>query len=352
MKNGVDLVLGIETSCDETAISLIRVGPDRTVEILSEQIASQVELHALYGGVVPELASREHFKALPLLFEKVTQDMQRLKISLDQITAIAVTRGPGLKGCLIVGVQFAHGLGDAIGVPVIGVNHIEAHLLSPMIASQELSYPFLGLIVSGGHSEIHLVKGLGNYSLICRTIDDAAGEAFDKSAFLLGFDYPGGAQLAALADQSESSKLRLPRAMNDQRKKGFSFSGLKTAASLLIKKHEAELEKDSRLKVEIAFAIQEAIVELLVRKTRLAIKSTRVRQIALSGGVSANKRLQSQLEEVSPGQVYLPLPQHCADNATMIAYLGSLYLNKNSKDLEPYQVYPRWPIETESGAIV
>jgi len=352
METNRRIILGIETSCDETAISLIRTLPAGGIEILSEQLASQVELHALYGGVVPELASREHFRALPLLFEKLNSDLANYGLTKSDIDAVSVTQGPGLKGCLLVGLQFALGVGDALGIPVTGVNHVEAHLLSPMISNPELDFPFLGVIVSGGHSEIHLVRGLNDYHLVCRTIDDAAGEAFDKSAFLLGFDYPGGAQLARLADSVEKSRFQLPRAMNDSRKHGFSFSGLKTAASLLIEKKRTELAQDSQLKAEIAYAIQEAIVELLVRKTRLAVKATGVSAVALSGGVSANACLRRELEQVAPGKLYLPYPQHCADNATMIAYLGSRYLNDAPQTLGSADVYARWPIETERGIAI
>ena len=234
-------ILGIESSCDESAAAILQYEIDSSdVHIVSEFISSQVALHQSYGGVVPELAAREHLRNLPFVVSEV---LDRAKLAVKDLSSIAVSRGPGLKGCLLMGLNFARGLALSATVPLIGVNHIEAHLLSARLDNPDLEYPFLALIVSGGHTEVHYVPEVGKYELIARTIDDAAGEAFDKSANLLGFPYPGGAALAALAGEASSSRFKLPKVMRES--EGFSFSGLKTAIALLVRKHEEDLRKGS-----------------------------------------------------------------------------------------------------------
>jgi len=334
------LVLGIETSCDETALALLRFSDNSRPNILYEIISSQTEIHKQYGGVVPELASREHLKNLPMLLESTLKES---KISLCEIDLVAVTRGPGLKGCLLMGTSFAQGLSEGISKPLIGVNHIEGHLLAPHLDNPELDFPYLCLIVSGGHTEIHAVRAVGNYELITRTQDDAAGEAFDKSANLLGLEYPGGAQLAALADSVSSAPYKLPRVMQGQ--DAFSFSGLKTAFSLLVKKNVTELDKPN-VKAELAHAMQEAIVTTLIDKVKSAIKTTGLKNIAVSGGVAANLNLRSTFSNLKNVAAFFPKPLHSTDNAAMIAYVAGLRFNLNDKTSLQQPVLPRWPVES------
>lgn len=318
-------ILAIESSCDETAVSICET---QEFAVISELISSQVKLHAEYGGVVPELASREHLKNLPWITKQALKDAN---LTMRDIDLISVTGGPGLLGCLLMGYNFAKGLSIVNKIPLQVINHIEGHLLSPCI-NQEVTFPALGLVVSGGHTEIHLINAPGDYKLLSRTIDDAAGEAFDKSANLLGFEYPGGKELAELADTVNKSEFKLPKIMPG--KTEFSFSGLKTAISLLIKKHP---EKRS----ELAFTIQEAIVNHITEKLLLAVDSTGINTILVSGGVSANKHLRKRLPELNL-KPYFPEFRHCVDNATMIAYAGSTRLKTKSYDLP---VNPRWRVE-------
>lgn len=342
-------ILAIESSCDETGVAILSEKSTDQIEILSEELSSQVKLHELYGGVVPELASREHMKNLPLLLEKA---LAKSKISLNQITGIGVTRGPGLKGCLMTGLFFGHGLSQVLDVPLVGVNHIEGHLLAPMLDNPELKFPYLCLVVSGGHTEIHLLKGVGDYTLLCRTQDDAAGEAFDKSANLLGINYPGGAMLAALADSVPGSRYKLPKVMRSQ--EGFSFSGLKTAISLLIKKEYARLQSETtdteseitNIKGEIAFAIQQAIIQTLIDKLKAAMIQTNINQVAISGGVAANKALRKAVSNINGAKTFFPLPSHSTDNAAMIAYVAYLRLKRGESLPLDAPVLPRWPVET------
>ena len=342
-------VLGIETSCDETGISLIETkGGDTAVTVVKEVIHSQIDLHADYGGVVPELAAREHLKNLPLLTDSVLSDAG---IGVGELDLIAVTVGPGLKGCLLSGMLFASGLAASHNVPVYGVNHIEAHVLSVLLENPELQFPFLTLVVSGGHTELHLVTAVGEYALLARTIDDAAGEAFDKSAKLLGLPYPGGPTLSKLGDSftetptfDGTSRFSLPRVMLKQ--PGFSFSGLKTAISLMI---AAEQKDDTSMETplvsELAWTIQESIVELLIRKVRRAVKETQCKTLAVCGGVSANRRLREALDSEEGLSCHFPSMRHCVDNGTMIALTAHL---RHSAGLPsaPFEAKPRWPIET------
>ncbi|MBX7144096.1 MAG: tRNA (adenosine(37)-N6)-threonylcarbamoyltransferase complex transferase subunit TsaD [Oligoflexia bacterium] len=335
------LLLGIETSCDETAVALLEEAGSQP-RVLAEEVASQTNVHELYGGVVPELASREHLRSLPILVDQV---LHKAAVSTSDLGAVAVTQGPGLLGCLLVGINFAKGFTLANQIPLVGVNHIEAHLLSPRLACAQLEFPFLALVVSGGHTELHLVKEVGRYELLARTHDDAAGEAFDKSAHLLGFEYPGGPRLAAAADEFRlaggSSRFKLPKVM--QGSEGFSFSGLKTAIALMVKRATSA---DSAVRAELAHTVQEAIVDTLIGKVLEAKKRSGVTRVAVSGGVSANRRLRERLAQVVGGDVYFPDFKHCMDNAVMIAALGLERFRKCGVSSVEICARSRWPIES------
>lgn len=340
------LVLGIETSCDETALAVVRY--DRgaadgigSIEILAERVASQVPVHQQYGGVVPEIAAREHLRVLPLLLEEV---LGEAGLSLRELSGIAVTQGPGLKGALLMGFAFAKGLASAVGLPIVGVNHIEGHLLSPLIRPSALQFPFLGLIVSGGHTELIEVAAPGRYRLVCQTTDDAAGEAFDKAAALLGFPYPGGAALSRAAERAAGGRYSLPRVMLER--PGLSFSGLKTAVALLVRK---EFDPDDQQGIsELAHAVETAIVEVLVRKTMEARKERGLPMIAVSGGVAANWALREQLARTI-GQpdtsLFFAEKQYCSDNAVMIALVGAWRLAEGERLGPRASVLSRWPLE-------
>jgi len=336
------LSLGIETSCDETAVAVLEYDPvSGSSKILSEEVSSQSDLHSAYGGVVPELASREHLTNLPLLIDV---GMKRAALQFSDLSVIGVTRGPGLKGCLLIGLGVAQGISLSHKLPIVGVNHIEGHILSARLDNPELNFPYLSLVVSGGHTEILEVTGVGQYGLVARTIDDAAGEAFDKSANLLGFEYPGGAKLAALADQFSKTNFKLPKVMREAQ--GFSFSGLKTAISLLVKEHSAQLGQDSNLKGELAYAIQDSIIDALVYKLKEALSSTRHRSVAVVGGVSANSRLRAVVSELRNCKVYFAKPEHCVDNAAMIAYTAALRFAAGERLSAGVEVLSRWPVES------
>ncbi len=335
-------ILAIESSCDETAICLLSVDSECKVDILHESLATQIDLHKQYGGVVPELAAREHIKALSLLIGKLYDQIPKVA---DVIDAIAVTTGPGLKGCLLMGVNAARGLSIAWNKPLLGINHIEGHVYSAFLENHTPKYPFLTLIVSGGHTELVLVKALGDYQILSKTIDDAAGEAFDKSAYLLGFDYPGGAGLAKLAQTVTKSQFKLPKSMRG--KEDFSFSGLKTAISLLIKNNKDQVMAN---KAECCFAIQEAIVESLLDKVKVAISEYNVEQFCLVGGVAANQSLRQKISKLASDrkiEFCVPSFNHCTDNAAMIAIIAGLRFLHNEQSLSNYdlQVRPRWPLE-------
>lgn len=343
------LVLGIETSCDESAASLLEISSSGKFQVLSEAVSSQIDLHAAYGGVVPELAAREHMRNVPLVLRQVLTQAHK---DVSEIELIAVTSGPGLKGCLLVGVDFARGLSLRLGCPLLGVNHLEGHLWAWKIpsalgeaGSMELAAEnFLCLLVSGGHTELVQVAGLGKYQVCARTVDDAAGEAFDKSAALLEIAYPGGAQLAAMADalpleSSRSTELRrlLPRVMRDT--EGFSFSGLKTAVGLLIDRHRQQYSVS-----ELAWAIQSAIVDSLVLKLEREIERSGIRRVVVSGGVAANRSLRAAISKVPGVSLSAAHPRHCTDNASMIALVGAArYQMWGGSDLAG--VRARWPLE-------
>jgi len=301
-------VLGIETSCDETAAAVVEDG----VSILSSQIASQVEIHARYGGIVPEVASRQHILAIiPIL----KQAMAEAEVSWDDVDGIAVTIGPGLAGSLLVGVNMAKALALAHGIPITGVNHLEGHIYANWLINRRVNFPVVCLIVSGGHSDLVLMKGHGDYVVLGRTRDDAAGEAFDKAARILGLGYPGGPAIQEAARNGNATSIQLPRAWL-KGSSDFSFSGVKTALLRLVEKGMVSSRADG------ATSFQEAVIDVLVTKTVAAAKEHRVKQILLAGGVASNSLLRHWLVENSPIPVLVPEPVLCTDNAAMIAACG------------------------------
>jgi N6-L-threonylcarbamoyladenine synthase len=322
------LILGVESSCDETGIALY----DSAAGLLSHALHSQVAMHAEYGGVVPELASRDHIRrVVPLLREA----LERAGKSLSDIDAVAYTRGPGLAGALLVGCAFAEALALAIGKPTIPVHHLEGHLLSPLLSSNPPTFPFVALLVSGGHTQLMKVTGVGEYELLGETLDDAAGEAFDKSAKLLGLPYPGGALLSKLAETGTPGVYELPRPMLHSGDLNFSFSGLKTAVLTLVREQGAVLTMPSR---PTRRALQEAIVEVLVRKSLKAMKQTGLKQLVVAGGVGANKQLRATLDDEAKRKrlrVYYPELEFCTDNGAMIALAGCLRLQAERRPRRP-----------------
>ncbi|HJW24762.1 MAG TPA: tRNA (adenosine(37)-N6)-threonylcarbamoyltransferase complex transferase subunit TsaD [Rhodocyclaceae bacterium] len=334
------LVLGVESSCDETGIALY----DSEAGLLSHALHSQVAMHAEYGGVVPELASRDHIRRIvPLLREALKQSDR----SLMDVDAIAYTQGPGLAGALLVGCAFAEALGVALGKPTLPVHHLEGHLLSPLLSSRPPTFPFVALLVSGGHTQLMRVTGVGRYELLGETLDDAAGEAFDKSAKLLGLPYPGGALLSRLAEQGRPGVYELPRPMLHSGDLNFSFSGLKTAVLTLVREQGGNL--DETFKADAARAFQEAIVEVLVKKSLKALKQTGLNQLVVAGGVGANRQLRERLDAEARRRrfkVYYPELEFCTDNGAMIALAGALRLQAGSvpKAAGDFAVRPRWPL--------
>lgn len=333
-------ILGIETSCDETAAAVLDCREPGSVSVVSEEVSSQVRLHEAYGGVVPELASREHLRNLPVIVDRV---LSRAGKEIREMDLICVTRGPGLKGCLLVGVCFARGLAASAGIPLSGVNHIEAHLLSPMLEHPEISFPYLGLVISGGHTEIILVSGVGRYECLARTTDDAAGEAFDKAAALLDLPYPGGPTLAALGDTAVNDRFHLPRVMREA--EGFSFSGLKTAISILVRRNSEDISRAPEIRAKIAAAVQDAIVDAVCYKVQRAIKDTGIRTLCVAGGVSANRALRERLSAMPGIRAYFPPLKYCTDNGVMIAYAGFLRSRKGVPADSAPEVVSCQPVE-------
>ena len=335
------LVLGIESSCDETGIAIY----DSEKGLLGHTLHSQIELHSFYGGVVPELASRDHIKYIIPLINQLLKDSS---ISIDSIDSIAYTAGPGLSGALLVGSSLAEALAYALNIPSIPVHHLEGHLLAPMLEEDKPSFPFLALLVSGGHTQLIDVKEIGQYEILGDTLDDAAGEAFDKTAKLLGLGYPGGAALSKLAEKG-ITEFELPRPLLNTHGLNFSFSGLKTAVLLLVKK---QTKLTSTIKENIAFAFQESITDVLVKKSIKALKQTGYKKIVVSGGVGANQRLREKLRFHSKNQnfkVYFPKLEFCTDNGAMIALAGALRAHLSSKKNYKFSVQPRWKLsEIES----
>ena len=336
------LILGIESSCDETGLALY----DSEAGLLAEALHSQVALHADYGGVVPELASRDHVRKISPLTQRVLDDAGR---TLEDIDGIAYTAGPGLMGALLVGASFAKSLAWSLEVPALGVHHMEAHLLAPLIdrQSEALKLPFVALLVSGGHTQLVHVKNFGDYDILGESVDDAAGEAFDKTAKLLGLGYPGGPQIAAQAEHGDPQRFRFPRPMTDRPGLDFSFSGLKTHALSTI---QALTPLNAQDVADVAIAFEIAAVETLVIKCRRGIEQTGASQLVIAGGVSANKRLRRELESKLDAEiVYAPL-NLCTDNGAMIAYAGALRLLGGAAEDLSITTRPRWSI-TELAAI-
>ncbi len=330
------LTLGIETSCDETGIGLY----DTINGLLAHTLHSQIALHAEYGGVVPELASRDHLRWITPLIRAALDKAGR---TLADIDAIAYTEGPGLAGALLVGTTLAHSLGMALEVPVLGVHHLEGHLLSPLLSNRKPPFPFLALLVSGGHTQLLAVDGIGRYRLLGDTLDDAAGEAFDKSAQLLGIDYPGGAALSALAERGNPQRFGLPRPMLHSGDLNFSFSGLKTAVLHLVRKHPEETAR-----ADIAAAFQTAITEVLTAKTLLALRKTGLKHLVVAGGVGANRALRARLLHDASRhrvEIYFPEMALCTDNGAMIAFAGAMRLLHGGRTAGAFSVRPRWPLE-------
>ncbi|OOF54407.1 tRNA (adenosine(37)-N6)-threonylcarbamoyltransferase complex transferase subunit TsaD [Rodentibacter genomosp. 2] len=340
-------ILGIETSCDETGVAIY----DEEKGLIANQLYTQIALHADYGGVVPELASRDHIrKTTPLIQAALAE----ANLTAEQIDGVAYTSGPGLVGALLVGSTIARALAYAWNVPAIGVHHMEGHLLAPMLDENRPHFPFIALLASGGHTQLVQVEGVGKYKVIGESIDDAAGEAFDKTAKLLGLDYPGGAALSRLAEKGSPTRFTFPRPMTARPGLDFSFSGLKTfAANTVNQAIKAEGELTEQTKADIAYAFQEAVIDTLAIKCKRALKETGYQRLVIAGGVSANKKLRESLAKMMKdlkGEVFYPQPQFCTDNGAMIAYTGFLRLKQGQHDELEIEVKPRWPM-TELSTI-
>lgn len=331
-------VLGIESSCDETAVAIYEDGQG----IVAETVASQIETHAKFGGVVPEVASREHLKVLPALTQQVLDDAG---YAWSDIDGIAVTAGPGLMGALLVGVTYARSVGLVNDIPVLPVHHMEGHLFAPGLSDEGLpDFPFMSLLVSGGHTLLIRVDGLGQYKVVGQTIDDAAGECFDKAARVLGLPYPGGPEIAKLAKQGEASVFKLPRPMLNKPNFNFSFSGLKTAVMYAAKGCD---NFDAQAKADLAAATELAIADVLVKKSMRACKAEGIETLVIAGGVAANKTLRALLHEAVKAQgmqVFVPDLAYCTDNAAMIAYAGALRFASGDKVHNDWDANPRWKL--------
>jgi N6-L-threonylcarbamoyladenine synthase len=341
-------VLGIETSCDETGVALLRWEPGAPGSgLLSHTLYSQIKLHADYGGVVPELASRDHVrKLLPLVREALAQ----AGLTPADLGGVAYTAGPGLVGALLVGASAARAMAWALGVPAIGVHHMEGHLLAPLLEDDPPEPPFVALLVSGGHSMLVEVKGIGQYKILGDTLDDAAGEAFDKTAKLMGLPYPGGPALAKLAEQGRPGAFRFSRPMTDRPGLDFSFSGLKTQVLLAWQ----QSDQSEQTRADIARAFEEAIVDTMIIKCRRALQATGAKRLVIAGGVGANKRLRAELAaagEKDGFKAYFPRLAFCTDNGAMIALAGAIRLAHGQHQDESVQVFPRWDLETLPPAV-
>jgi N6-L-threonylcarbamoyladenine synthase len=336
------LILGIESSCDETGLALL----DSQKGLLGHVLNSQINLHKKYGGVVPELASRDHIRFItPLLNELLV----KTNTNINEISAIAYTKGPGLSGALLVGSSFAESLAFSLNIPTIPIHHLEGHLLAPFLDADKPKFPFMALLVSGGHSQIIHVKNIGDYQIIGDTLDDAAGEAFDKSAQLLGLGYPGGAALSKIAELGKA-RYELPKPLINSNDFDFSFSGLKTAVLHLVRKEEP---LDDQKKSDIAFAFQESITEVLVSKTIKAMKAHNLSELVISGGVGANKQLRQKLTLATQNnkfKVFFPQLEFCTDNGAMIAMAGLMRFEISQSTKYEFSVKPRWKLDELEGA--
>ena len=331
-------VLGIETSCDETGVAIY----DTDAGLLAHGLHSQIDLHAAYGGVVPELASRDHIRRLPLLIKQTLRDAG---LGAGDVDAVAYTSGPGLAGALLVGASVAESFAMARGIPALPVHHLEGHLLSPMLSADPPAFPFVALLVSGGHTQLMRVRGVGDYALLGESVDDAAGEAFDKTAKLLGLGYPGGPQLAKLAEQGVAGRFRLPRPMLHSGDLDFSFSGLKTAVLNVVSApgwNPADM-------ADLAAEFQQAVVEVLCAKSLAALKKVGLKTLVVAGGVGANLQLRAVLDAVvcgRGGRVHYPEPALCTDNGAMIAFAGALRFaaGESGPEICAVRIRPRWPL--------
>jgi N6-L-threonylcarbamoyladenine synthase len=338
------LILGIETSCDETGLALL----DSEAGVLAQQVHSQVDMHAAYGGVVPELASRDHIRRVLPLLDQVLREAHR---QAEQIDAIAVTAGPGLAGALLVGASIGHALGYALQRPVFEVHHLEGHLLSPLLARPAPEFPFVALLVSGGHTQLLHVADWGQYHLLGETQDDAAGEAFDKTAHLLGLGYPGGAAVSRIAEFGTHGAIQLPRPMIASGDLNFSFSGLKTAVATAVRAQGASNLCEQE-RADIALAFVEAIVDVLVAKSLRALDQTGLRTLVVAGGVGANAQLRDRLQQEVAArgvQVFFPPLDLCTDNGAMIAMAGLAQAKRaehpaSGESKFAFAVHPRWPL--------
>lgn len=339
------LVLGIETSCDETGIGLF----DSETGLLAHRVFSQIDLHAAYGGVVPELASRDHVRRIVPLIRETLAAAER---SLQDVTAIGYTSGPGLAGALLVGASVAEALAFSLGVPAVPVHHLEGHLLSPLLSAERAEFPFVALLVSGGHTQLMKVAGVGDYTLLGESVDDAAGEAFDKTAKLLGLTYPGGPALARLAEQGKEGRFQLPRPMLHSGDLNFSFSGLKTA--VLTATRQETYSPD--MAPDLALEFQAAVVDVLCAKALAALKSCRLKRLVVAGGVGANRLLRQRLAAMAAPRgirVYFPELEYCSDNGAMIAFACGMRLMAGAACATAdgaFAIRPRWPLAELSGA--
>jgi N6-L-threonylcarbamoyladenine synthase len=338
------LVLGIESSCDETGVALVEAQGAVLPRLCSHALHSQIEMHQAYGGVVPELASRDHIRRVLPLAEDVLATSGR---DLSEVDVVAYTRGPGLAGALLVGAGVACALGAALDKPVLGVHHLEGHLLSPFLSADAPEFPFVALLVSGGHTQLMQVDGVGRYLLLGETIDDAAGEAFDKSAKLMGLGYPGGPALSRLAQQGRGDAFKLPRPLLHSGNLDFSFAGLKTAVLTQARKLGPELEAR---KADLAASTEAAIVDVLVKKTLTALDQTDLRRVVVAGGVGANRLLREQLNTACARRgirVHYPELHLCTDNGAMIAMAAAMRLQagvQKASKVYAFDVKPRWPL--------
>lgn len=335
-------VLGIESSCDETGVAIY----DSEHGLMAHVLYSQVKMHAEFGGVVPELASRDHIRKLLPLIRDV---FAKAGLALGDVDGVAFTAGPGLVGALMVGAATARSLAFGWGVPALGVHHMEGHLLAPMLEDEPPPYPFVTLLVSGGHTMLVDVESPGNYKILGETLDDAAGEAFDKTAKMMGLPYPGGPLLSKIADGGVAGRFKFPRPMVDRPGLDFSFSGLKTSVRLVIAKHAVDEVVPEQDMADIAFAFQEAVVDTLAIKCRRALQQTGYKNLVIAGGVSANTRLRERLAELVKKErchLFYPRSEFCTDNGAMIAYAGWLRLRAGQSSGLGLEIKPRWPLNT------
>lgn len=340
-------ILGIETSCDETGIAIYDDGTGDLPEgIVAHRLYSQIAVHADYGGVVPELASRDHVrKTIPLIKEVLAE----ANLTPQDLDGVAYTAGPGLVGALLVGCSIGRSLAYGWNIPAVPVHHMEGHLLAPMLEDDVPEFPFVALLVSGGHTMLVRVDGIGEYEMLGESVDDAAGEAFDKTAKLLGLDYPGGPVLAKMAENGTKGRYKFPRPMTDRPGLDFSFSGLKTFAANTIRK-ETELQgvMDEQTHADVAYAFQEAVVDTLAIKCRRALEQCGLKRLVIAGGVSANTALREKLDVITKklgGGVYYPRPEFCTDNGAMIAYAGLQRLKNGTLKELTFKATPRWPLD-------